>query len=122
MRPDTIGEPMSRTDHDALGRLASIEHRLHHIATRLTALGQALSHLEEIRANLDTLIEATSANSVRLPMNSAEPASQHRATLLQRASLPVRSPGQHLHPQLRHQPCNGPSAELRVARETVPYQ
>jgi len=44
---------------------------------------------------------AVGARSVRLPRSSFEPAPQHRTTLqLERTSLPVRSPGLHMHPQL----------------------
>ena len=45
---------------------------------------------------------AVGARSVRLPRSSFEPAPQHRTTLQpERTSLPVRSPGLHMHPQLR---------------------
>jgi hypothetical protein len=42
-----------------------------------------------------------SARDVRLPRSSVEPA-QHRTTVQpERTSLPVRSPGLHMHPELR---------------------
>jgi hypothetical protein len=45
---------------------------------------------------------AVGARSVRLPRSSFEPAPQHRPTLQpERTSLPVRSSGLHMHPQLR---------------------
>lgn len=45
---------------------------------------------------------AVGARSVRLPRSSFEPVSLRWATLQpERTSLPVRSPGLHMHPQLR---------------------
>jgi hypothetical protein len=48
------------------------------------------------------------ASCVRLPLSSAHGTSsaEHQ---LQLARLPVRSPGQHMHPQLRHAAWAGPS-------------
>lgn len=44
---------------------------------------------------------AVGARSVRLPRSSFEPVSLRWATLQpERTSLPVRSPGLHMHPQL----------------------
>jgi hypothetical protein len=48
---------MRRTDDDPLERLSAIRHRLHHISAHLAAtIGQLLSQLDEIHANLETLI------------------------------------------------------------------
>lgn len=56
MSAESVGEPVRHTDDDVLGRLAAIEHRLQRISTQLTTLGQLLSQLERIGANLETLI------------------------------------------------------------------
>ena len=58
-------EPTRHTDGDVLARLAAIDHRLHQIITHLAAVDGLLSQLDEIRANLDTLIRS---------LRSAEPA------------------------------------------------
>jgi hypothetical protein len=55
MSADAPGEPVRRAD-DVLGRLAAIDHRLHHISTQLTTIGKSLSRLDEIGADLETLI------------------------------------------------------------------
>ena len=55
MSADASGEPVRRVD-DVLGRLAAIDHRLHHISTQLTTIGKSLSRLDEIDAALETLI------------------------------------------------------------------
>lgn len=45
---------------------------------------------------------AVVARSITLPRSSVEPAPWNRTALQpERASLPVRSPGLHMHPQLR---------------------
>ncbi|MGH4008443.1 MAG: hypothetical protein ACRDTH_09880 [Pseudonocardiaceae bacterium] len=41
-----------------LARLNAIDHRLHQISTQLAAVGELLSPLHEIRANLTTLTES----------------------------------------------------------------
>jgi hypothetical protein len=56
MSADPVGEPMRRTDDDVLGRLAAIDHRLHQISNQLATMGQSLSQLDEICANLETLL------------------------------------------------------------------
>jgi hypothetical protein len=51
---------MRRTDDYPLERLSAIHHRLHHISAHLAAtIGQLLSQLDEIHANLETLIGST---------------------------------------------------------------
>jgi hypothetical protein len=118
MSPDAIGEPMRRTDHDVLGRLASIDHRLLQIASRLTTTGQLLlSHLDEIHANLETLVKVAGVAGIRLPRNSAEPASQ-----LECASPPVRSPTAPTSPIASSALQRAFMVELRVRHETVPYR
>ena len=59
------GEPTRPTNGDVLARLAVIDHRLHQITTHLAAVDQLLSQLDDVRANLDTLIRS---------LRSAEPA------------------------------------------------
>jgi hypothetical protein len=56
MSVDPLSEPVCHTDDDVLGRLAAIDQRLHQISTHLATLGTLLCQLDEIRANLDTLI------------------------------------------------------------------
>jgi hypothetical protein len=57
MSADPVPEPTRPTDDDELARLGAIEHRLHQISTHLAAtIGQLLSQLAEIHANLETLI------------------------------------------------------------------
>jgi flagellin-like hook-associated protein FlgL len=58
MSADPVGEPVHRTDHDVLARLAAIDHRLHQISTQLTTMGKLLSQLDKTCANLETLIES----------------------------------------------------------------
>jgi hypothetical protein len=53
MSTDPLSEPLRRTDDDVLGRLAAIDHRLHHIST---TIGKLPGQLDEIHANLETLI------------------------------------------------------------------
>jgi flagellin-like hook-associated protein FlgL len=56
MSADPVGEPVRRTDDDVLGTLASIDHRLHQISTQLATMGKLLSQLDELGANLESLI------------------------------------------------------------------
>jgi hypothetical protein len=56
MSADPVGEPVHRTDDDVLARLAAIDHRLHQISTQFTTMGKLPSQLDDIRANLETLI------------------------------------------------------------------
>ncbi len=58
MSGDPVGGSVHRTDHDVLGRLAAIDHRLHQIQTQLTTMSKLPSQLDEINANLNTLIES----------------------------------------------------------------
>ena len=58
MSADPVGEPVCPADDDVLGRLAAIDDRLHQISTQLTPMGTLLSRLDEIGANLETLIES----------------------------------------------------------------
>jgi hypothetical protein len=56
MSAEPVSEPTRRTGDDVLAKLAAIEHRLHQISTHLAAtIGQLLSQLAEIHANLETL-------------------------------------------------------------------
>ena len=52
------GEPTRHTNDDVLARLAAIDHRLHQITTHLAAVDQLHSQLDDIRANLETLIRS----------------------------------------------------------------
>jgi hypothetical protein len=56
MSAEHVSEPGRQTDDDVLARLTAIDHRLHQISTHLAAVDQALSKLDEVRANIDTLI------------------------------------------------------------------
>jgi hypothetical protein len=56
MSPDPIREPVRWSDDDALRRLAAIDHSLNQISTQLTPMSKLLSQLDEICANLTTLI------------------------------------------------------------------
>ena len=57
MSAEAASELACRTDGDVLARLAAIDHRLHQISTHLAAtIGQLLSQLDKIHANLETLI------------------------------------------------------------------
>lgn len=57
MSADPVPEPTRPTDDDELALLGAIEHRLRQISTHLAAtIGQLLSQLAEIHANLETLI------------------------------------------------------------------
>jgi hypothetical protein len=57
MSADPVSAPMRRRDDDPLERLSAIHHRLHHISAHLvTTIDQLLSQLDEIHANLETLI------------------------------------------------------------------
>ena len=58
MSAEPISEPTRRTDGDALARLNTIDHLLHQTSTQPAALGESLSQLDEIRANLTTLTES----------------------------------------------------------------
>jgi hypothetical protein len=49
------------------------------------------------------------ARRIALPVSSVEPATQYRVTVQrERVSLPVRIPGQYLHPRLRRPPLASP--------------
>ena len=66
MSAEPRSEPTRRTDDDVLARLVAIDHRLHQISTRLAVVGHLLSQLDEVRANLETLIRSLgSAEPVR---------------------------------------------------------
>lgn len=56
MSPDFLRKPVRFSDDDALRRLAAIDHRLHQISTQLTPMSKLPSQLDEICANLTTLI------------------------------------------------------------------
>jgi flagellin-like hook-associated protein FlgL len=76
MSDDPVGEPIRRAHGDMLGRLAAIDHRLHQISIQLATMGKLLSQLDEIRANLETLIGSLeSGGSIvngRVPSGSAQ--------------------------------------------------
>jgi hypothetical protein len=56
MRAEAASKLACRTDGDVLERLAAIDHRLNQISTHLTAIGPLYGQLDEIRANLQTLV------------------------------------------------------------------
>ena len=56
MSAEAASELECRTDGDVLARLAAIDHRLNQISTHLAAVGQLLSQLGKIHANLETLL------------------------------------------------------------------
>ncbi|MGQ0716903.1 MAG: hypothetical protein ACT4NP_06215 [Pseudonocardiales bacterium] len=58
MSADSAGEPVRRSDDDLLEILAAIDHRLHQISTQLTTIGTLRNQLDEICANLKTLVES----------------------------------------------------------------
>ncbi len=58
MSVDPVGESAHRTDHDVLGKLAAIDQRLHQIQTQLNTMSKLPRQLDEISANLETLIES----------------------------------------------------------------
>jgi transcriptional regulator with XRE-family HTH domain len=63
--PD-IGEPVSRSDEDVPGRLAAIEYRLAQIVTKLGAIDELSDRLEEINANIETVIRFVDSNRKRV--------------------------------------------------------
>jgi hypothetical protein len=68
MSAEHVSEPTPRTDRDMLARLNAIDHRLHQISTQLAAVGELLSQLDDIRANLKTLTESLqSAGTITTP-------------------------------------------------------
>lgn len=97
MSADPDSEPLRRTDDDVLRRLAAIDHRLHQISTTISKLpGQ----LDEIRANLETLIASPgSAGPILAGAGCELPTCRERVVSPgRRLSLP-RPPVEH-HPPL----------------------
>jgi hypothetical protein len=92
MSAQPVSEPTPRTDGDVLARLNAIDQRLHQISTQLTAVGELLSQLDEIRANLKTLTESlqsamTITTSPACPLSDGEDGS---ATKSRRRLLSLR--------------------------------
>ncbi len=58
MSVDPVGELVHRSDHDVLGKLAAIDQRLHQIQIQLNTMSKLPRQLDEISANLETLIES----------------------------------------------------------------
>ena len=57
------------------------------------------------------------ARRITLPVSSVEPATQYRATVRRECvSLPVRIPGQYLHPRLRRPPLASPWGRAGISR------
>lgn len=56
-RPPLAGEPAPRSHDDVPGRLSVIEHQLREITDRLDKMGTISAQLEEINANVATVIE-----------------------------------------------------------------
>src|ERR687894_1447310 len=94
-----------------------------HVSSQLYAFNRKIAMSESYRAEIHTtlpLILAADAHSVRLPENSVEPRPNIRRTpRFECAILPVRLPGQHLHPHLRRRPWDSPRAERGAANETA---
>ena len=68
MSADPVSEPTRRTGGDVLARLNTIDHRLHQISTQLATVGELLSQLDKILANLTTLTESLqSAGTITTP-------------------------------------------------------
>ena len=65
-RPPRQGDPVSRPDDDIPGRLAAIEQYLREITDRLAEVGAINERLDEIRADVETLIKHVSAGDKRL--------------------------------------------------------
>lgn len=63
--PD-LGEPVSRSDDDVVGRLAVIEYRLTQIETQLGAIGELSDRLDEIKTNVETVIRLVDSNQKRV--------------------------------------------------------
>jgi transcriptional regulator with XRE-family HTH domain len=57
-----IGEPVSRSDDDVPGRLAAIEYRLARIETQLGAIDGLSDRLEEINANVESVVRFVDSN------------------------------------------------------------
>ncbi|AHH94069.1 helix-turn-helix domain-containing protein [Kutzneria albida] len=55
-RPPEPGEPVPRYEDDVPGRLAVIEHQLREITNRLGEMGAISARLDEINANVATVI------------------------------------------------------------------
>jgi hypothetical protein len=80
MSADPVSEPLRRTDDDVLRRLAAIDHRLHQIST---TIGKLLGQLDEIRANLESLIASPgSAGPIVVEAARELPSRRERAPLL----------------------------------------
>jgi hypothetical protein len=95
MSAEPVSEPTCRTDGDVLARLNAIDHRLHQISTQLATVGELLSQLDEIRANLKTLTESlqsarTITTSPACPLSDGEDGS---ATKSRRRLLSLRPAG-----------------------------
>jgi transcriptional regulator with XRE-family HTH domain len=63
--PD-LGEPVSRSDDDVLGRLAAIEYRLAQIETQLGSLDELSDRLEEMNTNVEALISFVNSSRKRM--------------------------------------------------------
>jgi len=57
-----VGEPASRSDDDIPGRLAAIEYRLAQIASQLGVVDELNGRLDDIRAEVETVIRLVSPN------------------------------------------------------------
>jgi transcriptional regulator with XRE-family HTH domain len=63
--PD-LGEPVSRSDDDVVGRLAAIEYRLAQIETQLGAIGELSDRLDEIKTNVEAMVRLVGSNQRRV--------------------------------------------------------
>ncbi len=94
MSAEPVSEPTRRTDGDVLARLNAIDHRLHQISTELAAVGELLSQLDEIRANLKTLTESLqSAGTITTPAFPLSDGEDGSATKSRRRLLSLRPAG-----------------------------
>lgn len=64
-RPPAVGEPIFRADDDVPGRLAVIEHYLREITDRLGEISTITGRLDEINANVATVIRHVSGDGKR---------------------------------------------------------
>ena len=92
MSADPVSAQVRRTDDDPLERLSAIHYRLHHISAHLaTTIGQLLSQLDEIHANLETLIGS---------LRSAEPIKTGTACWSPDLELSPSRPGDEAFPPM----------------------
>jgi hypothetical protein len=94
MSAEPVSAPTRHTDGNVLARLNAIDHRLHQISTQLAAVGELLSQLDEIRANLTTLTESLqSAGTITPPACPLSDGEDGSATKSRRRLVSLRPVG-----------------------------